>query len=128
MKKYKLLPVKGFKVSKKFRLLRDLPYAKAGEVFEGRGFTKEVVNIEGIHYEAANLPEWFEEVDGRWNPSIGFGYWTVNNFNTQSVEEYIWDGRGFDSRNYEFGLCFKTEKQAKAAAKGVKEYLLNRDE
>ncbi len=113
---------------KKYKLKKDLPYAKAGDVFEvNRIGNVSVPDDNGFSvYTPKELPDFFEEVDGRWKPEVDEEYWFLTP--SGDVDVYLWRNDKIDHGFYKFGNCFKTEKQAKAAAKGVKEYLLNRDE
>ncbi len=115
--------------TKKYKLLKDLPYAKAGKVFEvPEGEISVVITSaidhNGYYLDPTDLSEWFEEVDGRWKPEIDDGkYWALDS--EMDVEFCYWGAEEMHSKSYNAGNCFRTEKQAKSAAKKVKKILLS---
>ena len=60
----------------------------------------------------------------RWKPKHGDKYWIVDTYCCQEVRATNWLN-DTDNANYKCGNCFKTKKEAKAAAEKVKELLLS---
>ena len=60
----------------------------------------------------------------RWRPKHGDKYWIVDTYCCQEVRATNWLN-DTDNANYKCGNCFKTKKEAKAAAEKVKELLLS---
>lgn len=121
-----------------YKLLKDLPYAKAGEVFERVTHKSEdglsdydyleikkrvkdgedKVNF-GIKYNyfLNNFDEWFEEIKEpvdsiHWKPKIGEKYWALGN---TSVYSQVWGDDEFDRDRYESGKVYKTKEEAEKA-------------
>lgn len=55
----------------------------------------------------------------RWKPEVGEEYWNINTF--IEVNSFIWTGFGTDIGLYKIGNCFRTKKEAIAAAKKIRE-------
>ena len=64
----------------------------------------------------------WKKVDKRWKPSKGERYFYVSD--NGFVEFTYWQIEEVDHDYYEFGNCFRTEKQAMKALEKVKETLL----
>ena len=123
---------------KRYKLLKDLPYAKAGEVFERVTHKSEdslsdydyleikkrvkdgedEVNF-GIKYNyfLNNFDEWFEEIEEptdsiHWKPKNGEKYWTPG---AADIYSHIWRGDELDIGCYESGEVFRTEEGCKRA-------------
>lgn len=64
-----------------------------------------------------------EKGAGRWKPEKGEDYFFFND-ELYPIENQ-WDENGWAIGRYEAGNCFKTEKEAEAAAEKVKELLLS---
>lgn len=60
----------------------------------------------------------------RWKPKKGKVYWVVEPSADNSVTSFRWGGDYFDERWCKFGNCFKTKKEAKAAAEKAKALFL----
>lgn len=123
---------------KRYKLLKDLPYAKAGEVFERvthksedglsdydyLEIRKRVKDGEdetsfGIKYNyfLNNFDDWFEEISEptdsiHWKPKIGDRYWTSGN---TSVYSQVWKDDEFDRDRYESGRVYKTKQECEKA-------------
>lgn len=122
---------------KRYKLLKDLPYAKAGEVFERKihksknGLSdydyleiRKRVNIGedetrfGIQYNGFlnNFNEWFEEVkETGWKPKTGDKYWYIADCGI--VVCNAWRNGIIDNARYELGNCYRTEEEAEHAKK-----------
>lgn len=59
----------------------------------------------------------------RWKPMKGETYCIVGRDAT--IHKFKWSSDGYDSDHYDIGNCFKTEKEAQAAAEKVKALLLS---
>ena len=120
---------------KRYKLLKDLPYAKAGEVFERTTHKSEdglsdydYLEIRkrvsvgedethfGIQYNyfLNNFNEWFEEIEEstdsiHWKPVIGEEYWSFysdGGISRNFCTECYWD----DAR-YKMGRTYRTEEE-----------------
>lgn len=122
----------------RYVLKKDLPYAKAGEVFERTTHKSEdglsdydyleikkrvkdgedEVNF-GIKYNyfLNNFDEWFEEIQEpmggiHWKPKNGDEYCTPG---AVDIYSHIWRGDELDIGCYELGEVFRTEEECKKA-------------
>lgn len=120
-----------------YKLLKDLPYAKAGEVFERVTHKSEdslsdydyleikkrvkdgedEVNF-GIKYNyfLNNFDEWFEEIKEptdsiHWKPQLGDTYWFVDCWGVVYYKK--WDNTIVDSYNFDSGNTYRTEEKCK---------------
>lgn len=124
---------------KRYKLLKDLPYAKAGEVFERTTHKSEdglsdydYLEIRkrvsvgedethfGIQYNyfLDNFNEWFEEIQEptdsiHWRPRIGDRYWFY--FSDGGIRSRFWDNEHEDIGRYELGRTYRTEEECKKA-------------
>lgn len=127
---------------KRYRLLRDLPWAVKETVYIGCGdkglYYKEYLvyngkpcsDADGLPAELIiNYPKWFEEVIERWKPKMGESYWIVyiKSLNTHLDIHtwHTWVNDGIDIGHWKNGNCFKTKEQAKEANQKVKTLLLS---
>lgn len=119
----------------KYKLLKDLPYAKAGEVFERVTHKSEdglsdydyleikkrvkdgedEVNF-GIKYNyfLNNFDEWFEEIEEptdsiHWKPKIDDRYWFINYWG--NVDCVNWANTTVDVWNLNSGNVYRTEEE-----------------
>lgn len=107
----------------------DLPWAKAGEVCEGERpkDTYYWVNIKGLqlHIRAQEFSDWFEEVDEQWKPRMGDTYYFFENYGT--IVEDRWscdcDEMVVDEERWKLGNCFRTRELAERAAEEIKALL-----
>lgn len=122
-----------------YKLLKDLPYAKAGEVFERVTHKSEdglsdydyleikkrvkdgedKVNF-GIKYNyfLNNFDDWFEEIEEptdsiHWKPKLGEKYWFVNYWG--NVDCRTRDDLHIDTCNLRRGNVYLTEKECEKA-------------
>ena len=124
---------------KRYKLLKDLPYAKAGEVFERRlhkskdGLSdydylevRKRVSVGenethfGIKYNyfLNNFDEWFEEIKEptdsiHWKPKYGDGYWTVGINGAVMYSPYY--GEGIDKWRLESGRLYRSREECEKA-------------
>ena len=112
---------------KRYKLKRDLPTFKAGEIFyisETGNLLRESDNVPAYSWSTIDkfpniLTDWFEEVNEstRWKPEADQKYYFSDN--DGSVGYNRWDGDHIDRNRFEIGNCFQTEEEAER----VKEYL-----
>lgn len=106
----------------KYKLLKDLPFAKAGEEI-GIGEYSSMDRGWWIHYGAKGAflwlvfwddprdSEWFEEMGEKsWRPEIGETYWRVDS--ALSVLEHIYNNTVKDVDDFESFPTFRTETLA----------------
>lgn len=124
----------------KYRLLKDLPYARAGEVFERNthkskdGLSdydyleiKKRVKVGedevsfGIKYNyfLDNFDKWFEEIQEEstdsihWKPRIGEKCWSF--LADGEVVPFYWSTLPYDLARYEMGNIYRTKKECEKA-------------
>lgn len=121
----------------RYKLLKDLPFAKAGEVFERVTYKSkdglsdydylkiskrekdgedETVFTIDCNYFLDNLDEWFEKIkaDGiHWKPKVGEKYFYINEYG--DIECETWDDDDVDNRIMAMGLVRRTEKKCEEA-------------
>nr|DAF04351.1 MAG TPA: hypothetical protein [Caudoviricetes sp.] len=121
----------------KYKLLKDLPFAKAGEVFERVTYKSkdglsdydylkiskrekdgedETVFTINCNYFLDNLDEWIEKIkaDGiHWKPKVGEKYFYINEYG--DIECETWDDDDVDNRLMAMGLIRRTEKKCEEA-------------
>nr|DAX83183.1 MAG TPA: hypothetical protein [Caudoviricetes sp.] len=115
----------------KYKLLKDLPFAKAGEVFERvthksedglsdydylkirkREADGEDETCFGVRYNyfLNNFDEWFEEITDsiHWKPVIGEEYWSF--YSDGGISHNVCTGSYWDTARYEMGRTYRTEE------------------
>lgn len=120
----------------KYKLLKDLPFAKAGEVFERVTYKSkdglsdydyfktskrekdgedEVLFTIDYNYFLDNFDEWFEKLadNTRRTPKIGEPYFYVDEYG--NVEREIWDNDGVDNELMAMGFVRLTPEEATEA-------------
>lgn len=117
---------------KRYKLKKDLPTFKAGDVFylsdTGNLFDRNFLHAKSSHIvysfkEIDKFPnildDWFEEIKEptRWKPEMHQVYQYINT--DSSVSGSTWTDDYFDDGRFEIGNCFQTEEEAKK----VVEYL-----
>ena len=121
----------------KYRLLRDLPWAKVGEeivcvhnvsnciIFRTEEDCKSqpIFSVQFRSDYCDDNPDWFEPVDERWKPGYSSMYWMLNSMG--GVEEFKWLGTDYNYSYYNNGNCFQTKDQAEEAAKRIKQTLMD---
>lgn len=121
---------------KKYRLLKDLPTFKAGQLayISNRGNliagTPEIQEttdydlILTIYHETTLkkfpniLTEWFEEIKEpvdsiHWKPKIGDEYFWMNSYGETQPD--VWDGDSIDSMRLALGMVYRTEEECEKA-------------
>ena len=107
----------------KYKLLKDLPFAKAGEVFErvtykSKDGEDEVLFTIDYNYFLDNFDEWFEKIEEpttsvRRTPKMGEAYFYVDEYG--NVEREIWDNDGVDNELMAMGFVRLTPEEATEA-------------
>jgi hypothetical protein len=123
----------------KYKLLKDLPFAKAGEVFERVTYKSkdglsdydyfktskrekdgedEVLFTIDYNYFLDNFDEWFEKIEEpttsvRRTPKMGEAYFYVDEYG--NVEREIWDNDGVDNELLAMGFVRLTPEEATEA-------------
>lgn len=123
----------------KYKLLKDLPFAKAGEVFERVTYKSkdglsdydyfktskrekdgedEVLFTIDYNYFLDNFDEWFEKIEEpttsvRRTPKMGEAYFYVDEYG--NVEREIWDNDGVDNKLLAMGFVRLTPEEAAEA-------------
>ena len=117
-----------------YRLLKDLPWAKAGTVYIGVGNQNKpqyyapvaITTRDELLILARHVlnPEWFAPVDERYKPDEEDSYWYVKTGGDINETEYRPNGSASHLARYKRGNCFRTEEQAQEAAERIKETLI----
>lgn len=118
---------------KRYKLKRDLPTFKAGEIFyisdTGNLFDRNFLHAKSSHIvysfkEIEKFPniltDWFEEVreSTRWKPEMHQVYRYINT--NSSVSGSTWTDDYFDNGRFEIGNCFQTKEEAERVVKYLK--------
>lgn len=101
---------------KKYKLLKDLPYAEAGTEW-GKDTWESLENL-----DPERLPDWFEEVDDRWEPELGDRYYYIDEVGSICGGK-SYEGWFSDRARLTFGNCFPTREKAGEARDRIKELL-----
>ena len=122
----------------KYKLLKDLPYAKAGEVFE-RVTHKSEDGLSDYDYleirkrEADgedetrfsidynnfldNFDEWFEKIEPtnsiNWKPKVGEGYWS--RYSDGEIGHFVWSKEPWHGSMYKLGRVYRTKEECEKA-------------
>lgn len=113
---------------KRYKLERDLPTFKAGEIFylsDIGNLIRESDNVPAYSWTTLEkfpniLTDWFEEVkeSTRWKPEMHQAYRYINT--DSSVSGSPWTDDYFDNGRFEIGNCFQTEEEAKRVVEYLK--------
>ena len=113
---------------KRYKLLKDLPTFKAGEIFylsDSGNLIRESDNIPAYSWSTIDkfpniLTDWFEEVNEstRWKPETEQEYYCIGS--DGSVIGDDWAGLSIDRNRFDIGNCFQTEKEAKRVVEYLK--------
>ena len=114
---------------KRYKLKRDLPTFKAGDVFyisDTGNLLRESDNVPAYSWSTIDkfpniLTDWFEEVNEstRWKPERLQNYYYVGGDSFIYSDNWA-NGSAVDNGRFEIGNCFKTEEEAKRAAEYLK--------
>lgn len=113
---------------KKYRLLKDLPTFKAGDVFvavEEGNLVHENDNVVAYSWHTLDkfpniLTDWFEEINesNRWKPERGQKYYCIDA--DGQITDVAWYDDGFDQVRFEIGNCFQTKEEAERVVEYLK--------
>lgn len=113
---------------KRYKLKRDLPTFKAGEIFYLNDAGSLIHKGDGVAaYSWATidkfpniLTDWFDEIEEptRWKPEGGERYYYVGNTGNTFGSE--WSYFVLDQDRFEIGNCFKTEEEAERVVEYLK--------
>lgn len=113
---------------KRYKLKRDIPAFKAGEVFylsDAGNLFRESDNVPVYGWTIIDknpniLTDWFEEINEstRWKPEIDEEYYCLGSDGSVMNDE--WVGLSIDSDRFDIGNCFKTKEEAEKAVEKLK--------
>lgn len=113
---------------KRYKLLKDLPTSKAGDIFyisEAGDLFHESEDLlaytNTILEKFPNiLTDWFEEIEEptRWKPEMSQTYCYINT--DGSVYGTTWTDDYFDDGRFEIGNCFQTKEEAERVVEYLK--------
>lgn len=123
-------------MTKRYRLKKDLPDIKAGDIFQnftGKYYVSSPSNFfYGYTYPkevVENSPDWFEPIEDRWVPKQGEHFHYIHiDLDSFNFERYNTDCfHEKDPRHENFlssGFCFKNHNQVIEGIRRIKETLL----
>lgn len=113
---------------KRYKLERDLPTFKAGEIFylsDTGNLIRESDNVPAYSWATLEkfpniLTDWFEEVNEptRWKPEIDQEYYCLGSDGSVMGDE--WVNLSIDRNRLKIGNCFQTEEEAEKAVEKLK--------
>lgn len=113
---------------KRYKLKRDIPAFKAGEVFylsDAGNLFRESDNVPVYGWTIIDknpniLTDWFEEINEstRWKPEIDEEYYCLGS--DDSVMNDEWVGLSIDSDRFDIGNCFESREEAEKAVEKLK--------
>lgn len=113
---------------KRYKLKRDIPAFKAGEVFylsDAGNLFRESDNVPVYGWTIIDknpniLTDWFEEINEstRWKPRIGQKYYLLDS--NGSVYDSVWSNDYIDRNRSEIGNCFESREEAEKAVEKLK--------
>ena len=113
---------------KRYKLKRDLPTFKAGEVFylsDAGNLFRESDDIAAYSWSTIDkfpniLTDWFEEINEstRWKPEMCHVYYLLDDDGT--VYNNLWDDDPVDNGRFEIGNCFQTKEEAEQVVEYLK--------
>ena len=127
----------------KYKLLKDIPNAKAGEIFElkenGSLLFQGSDKSAGVFYKKEEVvafdllnPDkgWFEKIEekryGGRVPKEGDKYWYI--FANGSTADDFWNGAEWDTDRFESGSAFWTREEAEKELKRRKAYVILKED
>ena len=113
---------------KRYKLKRDLPTFKAGEIFylsDMGNLIRESDNVPAYSWSTIDkfpniLTDWFEEVNEstRWKPETDQKYYFIRT--SGYVYDSIWTNDSIDDGRFEIGNCFQTREEAERTVEYLK--------
>ena len=113
---------------KRYKLKRDIPAFKAGEIFyisDAGNLLRESDNIAAYSWTTLDkfpniLTDWFEEINesNRWKPDESQRYYFLDGGGF--VYDSRWDDDSVDHGRFEIGNCFQTEEEAEQVVEYLK--------
>lgn len=113
---------------KRYKLKRDLPTFKAGEIFyinEGGSLIRESDGVAAYSWITLDkfpniLTDWFEEIkeSTRWKPDEDQKYYILDS--NGLVHESVWADDSADRSRFEIGNCFQTEEEIERVVEYLK--------
>lgn len=113
---------------KYYRLRKNLPTFKAGEIFylsDAGNLLRESDNIAAYSWTTLDkfpniLTDWFEEVkeSTRWKPEVGYKYYLSDS--NGSIYDSVWSNDYIDRNRSEIGNCFESREEAEKAVERLK--------
>lgn len=114
---------------KRYKLLKDLPTFKAGEIFyisDAGNLLRESDNIAVYSWTTLDkfpniLTDWFEEINEstRWKPDLNQKYYYLDN--DGSIYNDVWDDAfSVDDDRFDIGNCFQTKEEAERVVDKLK--------
>ena len=113
---------------KRYKLKRELPTFKAGEIFylsDAGNLIRESDNVPAYSWSTIDkfpniLTDWFEEIEEptRWEPELGYKYYLSDS--NGSIYDSVWSNDYIDRSRSEIGNCFQTEEEADRVVKYLK--------
>ena len=114
--------------TKRYKLKRDLPTFKAGEIFylsDTGNLIRESDNVPAYSWSTIDkfpniLTDWFEEINEstRWKPKMDQEYYCLGS--NSSVIPDDWCDLDIDRNRFETGNCFQTEEEAEKVVEYLK--------
>lgn len=115
---------------KRYKLKRDLPTFKAGEIFylsDAGNLLRESDNIAAYSCTTLDkfpniLTDWFEEIDEstRWKPRKNHIYYCISGDGGYVAEDTWYGGQCVDDDRFEIGNCFQTREEAERVVEYLK--------
>ena len=113
---------------KRYKLKRDLPTFKAGDIFvliDSGSLIHESDGVVAYSWSTIDkfpniLPDWFEEVKEptRWKPELGYKYYLSDS--NGSIYDSVWSNDYIDRSRSEIGNCFESREEAEKAIERLK--------
>ncbi len=115
--------------TKRYKLKRDLPTFKAGEIFylsDTGNLLRESDNIAAYSWTTLDkfpniLTDWFEEIKEptRWKPERDKTYYFISNDGRAMDDMWFYDS-GVDHNRFKIGNCFQTKEEAEKVVEYLK--------
>lgn len=110
----------------KYKLLKDLPWAKAGTEKEAHNdgdiYFKDEEGLASVLVNPRKYPEWLEPVIERWKPEPEEKYFYF--YNQEEIGICSFNNDPLDKERFKLGNCFQTKEQAEKASELVHKTLM----